>query len=180
LTEDNPNELQSDNNGRDCGVIVTFKPGTSNKATGLPDGPSTITYNGAPNFGLGFSVSGWVGSGGIGTIGVNAKTGKKVQNPANPKGRWSLEQWTHSWIGENGKTVVQQETFSDLPLDAAGLTAQGDTFGYYDHPGGPPPSPGFARYDNYLIKVYAGKTVCEVGFHFIQTGNKIRWGRGLL
>jgi len=138
LTEDNPNELQSDNNGKDCGIVVTFKPGTNNKATGLPNGPSTITYNGAPNFGLGFSVSGWVGSGGIGTIGVDANTGKKVQNPANPNGRWSLEQWTHSWIGENGKTLVQKNTFSDLPLNAAGLTTQGNTFGYYDHPGGPP------------------------------------------
>jgi hypothetical protein len=179
LTEDNPNELQSDNNGKNCGILVTFKPGTNNKATGLPNGPSTITYNGAPNFGLGFSVSGWVGSGGIGTIGVDANTGKKVQNPANPNGRWSLEQWTHSWIGENGKTHVQKNTFSDLPLNAAGLTTQGNAFGYYDHPGGPPPSPGFARYDNYLVKVYAGKTVCEVGFHLVQTGNNIRWGRGL-
>jgi hypothetical protein len=89
-TEDNPDELQSDNNGKDCGVVVTFKPGTSNKSTSLPNGPSTITYNGGPNFGLGFSVSGWVGDGGIGTIGVDSNTGKKVTNPANPKGRWSL------------------------------------------------------------------------------------------
>jgi len=151
----------------------------SNKATGLPNGPSTITYNGGPNFGLGFSVSGWVGSGGIGTIGVDEKTGKKVSNPVNPKGRWSLEQWAHSWIGDNGKTIVQRKTFSDLSPKAAGLTTQGNTFGYYDHPGGPPPSPGLARYDNYLIKVYVGNTVCEVGFHLIQTGNIIRWGRGL-
>jgi hypothetical protein len=172
--------LQSDNNGKDCGVVVNFKPGTSNQSTGLPNGPSTITYNGGPNFGLGFSVSGWVGNGGIGTIGVNEKTSKKVSKPVNPKGRWSLEQWTNSWIGENGKTIVQTKTFPDRPLDAAGLTAQGNTFGYYDHPGGPPPSLGFARYDNYLIKVYSGKTVCEVGFHMIQTGTKIRWGRGLL
>ena len=179
VTEDNPNELHADNNGSDCGVVVNFKPRTSNKASGLPNGPSTITYNGAPNFGLGFSVSGWVVSGGIGTIGVDAGTGKKVPNPANPKGRWSLEQWTHSWIGKNGKTMIERKTFPDLPLNAAGLTAQGNTFGYYDHPGGPPPSPGFARYDNYLIKVYAGNTVCEVGFHLIQIESKIRWGRGL-
>jgi hypothetical protein len=178
--EDNPTELPSDNNGKDCGVVVNFKPGTSNDSTGLPNGPSTIRYNGGPNFGLGFSVSGWVGEGGIGTIGVDANTGKKVTNPANPKGRWSLEQWTHSWIGDNGKTLVSRATFPDLPLNAAGLKVEGNVFGYYDHPGGPPPSPGFARYDNYLIKVYAGKTVCEVGFHIIQTGNKIRWGRGLL
>lgn len=159
---------------------MNFRSGTRNKSTGLPNGPSTITYNGRPNFGLGFSVSGWVGDGGIGTIGVDASTGKKVTNPSNPKGRWSLEQWTHSWIGDNGKALFSRATFPDLPLDAAGLTVEGNAFGYYDHLGGPPPSPGFARYDNYLIKVYAGKTVCEVGFHMIQTGNQIRWGRGLL
>ena len=114
-----------------------------------------------------------------GTIGVDANTGKKVTNPANPTGLWSLEQWTHSWISEDGKTLVLRATFPDLPLNAAGLTAEGNSFGYYDHPGGPPPSPGFARSDNYLIKVYSGKTVCEVGFHMIQTGNKIMRGRGL-
>jgi hypothetical protein len=179
VTEDNPEVLQAANNGKDCGVVVTFKPGTINQATGLPNGPSTITLDHGPSFGLGFSVSGWVGSGGIGTIGVNPKTLKKVQNPANPKGRWSLEQWAHSWIRQPGKAPFERQTFPDLFLDTVGLTVQGNTFSYYDHPGGPPPSPGFARYDNYLIKVYAGKSVCEVGFHLIQTGNTIRWGSGL-
>ena len=179
VKEDNPNELQSDNNGPDCGIVVNFKPGTTYKGTSWPNGPSTITLDGAPSFGLGFSVRGWVGSGGIGTIGVDVRTGKKIQNPANPKGRWSLEQWAHSWIREPGKTPVEKKTFSDLPLDAAGLKAEGNTFSYYDHPGGPPQPPRFARYDNYLIKVYAGNIVCEIGFHFIQTGNTIRWGRGL-
>jgi YD repeat-containing protein len=177
LTEDNPDQLQADNNGEDCGIVVNFKSGTTNSATGLPNGPSTLPYRGSSNFGLGFSVSGWA-KGGVGTIGYGAN-GKKVKNPANPTGAWSLEQWTHSWIGQNGKTLVHKTTFSDLPLDAAGLTAQGHNFSYYDHPGGPPPAPGFARYDNYLIKVYKGKTVCEVGFHLIQIGAQIRWGRGL-
>ena len=81
--------------------------------------------------------------------------------------------------GTVGFGVNDMPGFPDLPLDAAGLTAEGNTFGYYDHPAGPRPSPGFARYDNYLIKVYTAKIVCEVGFHLIQTGNTIRWGRGL-
>ena len=178
VTEDDPGVLQGENNGVDCGVTVTFKPGTSNSTVALPNGPSTIIYNQSLNFGLGFSVSGWVGGGGIGTIGVNVKTGKKVANPQNPKGRWSLEQWTHSWIGANGKTIADRPTFSDLPVDAAGLKADGDTFSYYDHPGGPP-SPDLARFDNYVVKVYSGKTVCEVKFHFIQRGNTIHWGQGL-
>jgi hypothetical protein len=125
-------------------------------------------------------VSGWVDRGGIGTIGVNPHTGKRVPNPNNPNGRWSLEQWTHSWIGQNGKEIIERTTFPDLPLNATGLKADGDTFGFYDHPGGPPPSPGLSRFENHLIKVYSGKTVCDVQFHFIQTGYKIRWGRGLL
>jgi hypothetical protein len=178
-SEDDP-VIQGENNGKRCGIIVTFKPGTTHESTGLPNGPSTIRYNGLPNFGLGFSVSGWVDSGGIGTIGVDERTGRKVTNPENPTGRWSLEQWTHSWIGENGRTIVEKKTFSDLPLDEAGLTAAGNMFGFYDHPGGPPPSSGSSRFENHLIKVYSGKTVCEVRFHFIQRGNTIHWGKGLL
>ncbi|HEX7770863.1 MAG TPA: hypothetical protein VF435_00495, partial [Pyrinomonadaceae bacterium] len=179
VTEDNPPELQGENNGKDCGVVVNFRPGTTHPTTGFPNGPSTINYKGGPNFGLGFSVSGWVGEGGIGTIGVD-QTGKKVPNPQNPNGRWSLEQWTHSWIGENGKIIFQAKTFPDLPLDALGLKVEGNSFGWYDHPGGPPPSAALRRYDNYQIKVYSGKIVCEVKFHFIQHGNTIRWGRGHL
>ncbi len=179
VTENDPHVLQGANNGKDCGVVVNFKPGTTNPTIGLPNGPSTITYNGAPNFGLGFSVSGWVGEGGIGTIGVDEKTGKKIPNPQNPTGRWSLEQWTHSWIGENGNTIIEKKTFPDVSPHVAGMTTYGNTFGYYDHPGGPPPSEGFSRFDNYVIKVYSGKTVCEVKFHMVQSGKTIHWGPGL-
>ena len=109
-TEDDPKKLQGENNGPACGVVLTFEPGTTNKATGYPNGPSTINYGG-PNFGLGFTVDGWVDKRGIGTIGVSPDTGKKVRNPQNPKGRWSLEQWTHSWIGENGKQSSRKRPF---------------------------------------------------------------------
>ncbi|HJP93693.1 MAG TPA: DUF4214 domain-containing protein [Pyrinomonadaceae bacterium] len=180
VKEDDQDSIQGENNGNDCGIVVNFKPGTTYPGTNLPNGPSTLTYNGQPNFGLGFSVSGWVRGGGIGTIGVDANTGKKVANPNNPKGRWSLEQWTNSWIGENGRTTVQKSTFPDLPLNEAGLKVEGDAFGFYDHPGGPPPSANFGRFENHLIKVYSGKTVCDVKFHFIQIGNTIHWGPGLL
>ncbi len=177
--ETDPPMLQGENNGKKCGIEVTFKPGSTYPGTKYPNGPSTISYNG-PNFGLGFSVNGWVDEGGIGTIGVDSQTGKKVTNPMNPKGRWSLEQWTHSWIGENGKKIDERKTFSDLPTDEVGIKAWDNSFGFYDHPGGPPPSPGLARFENHLIKVYRGKTVCEVGFHFIQLGNTIHWGPGFL
>jgi hypothetical protein len=160
--------------------VVTFDPNTTHQGTGLPNGPSAVIYNRQLNFGLGFSVDGWVGKGGIGTIGVNANSGKKVTNPDNPHGRWSLEQWTTSWIGENGNTIIEKKTFPDLPLNEAGLKAVGNTFSFWDHPGGPPQSPGFARFENHIIKIYSGKTVCEVKFHFIQLGNTIHWNSGLL
>ena len=180
VTETDDKELNGDNNGKDCGVVVTFRPGSTSPSLNLPNGPSIINLGGQPSFGLGFSVSGWVSGGGIGTIGVDPNTGKKVPNPVNPNGRWSLEQWTHSWIGQNGKTITQKNTFPDLPLNAAELKADGNTFGFYDHPGGPLQAPGLSRFENHLIKVYSGKIVCEVKFHFIQRGNTIHWGRGLL
>lgn len=60
------------------------------------------------------------------------------------------------------------------------MTAEGNTFGFYDHPGGPQPKSGFERFENHLIKVYVGKTVCEAKFHFIQRRYTINWGPGLL
>jgi hypothetical protein len=83
-------------------------------------------------------------------------------------------------MGVNGTKTVEKDTFPDLPLTEAGLKAEGNTFGFYDHPGGPSPQPGFARFENHLVKVYNDKITCEVSFHFIQRGNTIHWGEGLL
>ena len=84
------------------------------------------------------------------------------------------------WIGENGKTIFQKPIFPDLPLTEVGLTAKGNNFAFYDHPGAPAPSRAFRRFENHLIKVYSGKSFCDVKFHFIQWGNTIHWGLGLL
>ena len=177
--EDDPTEIQGEQNGDKCGIVVTLKPGTKDPVSGLPNGPSTVYYGGA-SFGLGFTVTGWVSGNGIGTIGVNSDTGKKVPNPANPKGSWSLEQWTTSWMGQDGKTTLDKKTFADLPLNEAGLKIDGNKFSFYDHPGGTSNPSGFSRFENHLIKVYSGKTYCEVKLHFIQIGNTIHWGAGLL
>src|SRR6185436_6330600 len=47
ITEDNPPSLQGENNGKKCGIIVTFKPGTFYNAPNhpqpdLPNGPSIV------------------------------------------------------------------------------------------------------------------------------------------
>src|SRR6185369_2389885 len=55
-----PPEIQGDNNGKTCGVVVTLNPETTYPSTGLPNGPSSITYKGALNLGLSFSVNSWV------------------------------------------------------------------------------------------------------------------------
>ena len=84
------------------------------------------------------------------------------------------------WIGENGKTIFQKPIFPDLPLTEVGLTAKGNNFAFYDHPGAPAPSRAFRRFENHLIKVYSAKTFSDAKFHFIQWGNTIHWGLGLL
>jgi len=181
--EDDPSVLQAENNGETCGITVTFKPGTvypdmTLAGTPLPNGPSTIPSpgNGLPSFGLGFSVNGWVNKGGIGRIGSD--TDGKV-NPANPKGSWTIDQETSAWMGNGGQTLEQKATFSDIPLGVP-HKAEGNTFSWYDHPGLTNTPANYNRFENHIVKVYRGKTVCEVKFHFIQHGNTIHWGAGLL
>ncbi len=177
-TQDNPNQLQADNNGKACGIVVTFKPGTTYPNSNLPNGPSIVPdpKTGQDSFGLGFSVSGWVGSGGIGWIGSDTKG---VPNPANPTGTWRIDQETSAWIGLNGQKIDERPTFSDIHPKIH-HHAVGNNFGWYDHPGATIWPANYSRFENHIVKVYSGKTVCEVSFHFIQHGNKIRWGRGLL
>jgi YD repeat-containing protein len=178
LKQDDPDELQGKNNGEDCGIVVKFKSGTTYPGTSLPNGPSIVPApsSGQPMFGLGFSVEGWVKNGGIGRIGSDTAG---VKNPANPNGQWTIDQQTSAWIGMNGIKQDERPTFSDISLGVM-HHAVGNKFGWYDHPGATIWPPGYSRFENHIVKVYRGKTVCEVSFHFIQHGNTIRWGEGLL
>jgi hypothetical protein len=184
ITENDPNVLQGENNGEACGIVVTFTPGTSYPDKTLPDGkpllngPSTIPgpHTGLPLFGLGFSVNGWVDGGGIGRIGSDTAG---VANPANPKGRWTIDEETSAWIGLDDKKQEERATFSDISLDVP-YKAVGNTFSWYDHPGTTYWPANYNRFENHIVKVYKGKTVCEVKFHFIQHGSTIHWGAGLL
>jgi hypothetical protein len=178
VSENDPTELHGDNNGKDCGIVVAFKPGTTYPGTKLPNGPSIVPdpKTGQPSFGIGFSVSGWVNSGGIVRIGSDTKG---VPNPANPNGKWRIDQETNAWIGINGKKIEEKSTFSDIHPGVP-HHAVGNDFGWYDHPGATIWPANYSRFENHIVKVYAGKTVCEVSFHFIQQGGTIHWGRGLL
>lgn len=176
VKEDDPVDLQGEGNGETCGIVVTFKPGTTFKDTGLPNGPSIVPQpgTGQANFGLGFSVNGWFDGGGIKRIGSEEK-GKII----NEKGRWTIDEETSAWLGIGGKKIEEKSTFSDITLEVAHYI-EGNKFGWYDHPGTTFWPPNYDRFENHIVKVYAGKKVCEVKFHFIQHGNKIHWGAGLL
>lgn len=176
VTEDDPSELQGEGNGETCGIVVTFKPGTTYKDTGLPNGPSMVPQpgTGKPNFGLGFSVSGWVNGGGIKRIGSEDK-GEII----NAKGRWTIDQETSAWMGIDGKKIDERSTFSDINKEVPHFI-EDNSFGWYDHPGAIFWPPNYDRFENHIVKVYSGKKVCEVKFHFVQHGNKIHWGAGLL
>ncbi|HEY2961020.1 MAG TPA: hypothetical protein VGJ37_01290, partial [Pyrinomonadaceae bacterium] len=178
VTEDDPDVIQGENNGQKCGITVTFKPGTTYPGTSLPNGPSVVPdpHNGQRSLGLGFSVSGWVDSGGIGRIGSDTNG---TVNKANPKGRWTIDQETSAWIGLDGKKSEEKSTFSDINPNVP-HHAEDNQFGWYDHPGATVWPDNYSRFENHIVKVYSGKTVCEISFHFIQHGNKIHWGRGLL
>jgi hypothetical protein len=129
---------------------------------------------GKPNFGLGFTVTGYA-KGGIGRIG-------KDSNPQNPNGGWVLEQWTAAYIEKDGKLVRDdKEAWLDISQRIP-YKATGDDFSYYDHPGASA-GWGINRYNNFFIKVYNGKEYCEVAFHFTQRqqgpGYELRWYKGL-
>ena len=78
---------------------------------------------------------------------------------------------------------IRRIPYADMDVERwfkSALYAVGNEFYWYDHAGTTSWPEGFSRFENHIVKVYRGKTVCEVKFHFIQHGNKIRWGAGLL
>ena len=184
VKEDDPDILQGENNGEKCGIEVSFKRGTKYENPSVPggldlwNGPSIVPapHTGQRSFGLGFTVTGWVDRGGIGRIGSD-KDG--FPNSDNPKGRWTIDEETAVWAGTNGQTLLNKPTFSDIHAGVF-YEASGNTFSWYDHPGYTYWGNDYSRFENHVVKVYSGKTVCEITFHFIQRGGTIHWGKGLL
>jgi hypothetical protein len=177
VKENDPKVLQGKNNGKDCGIEVKFESGTTYPGTNYPNGPGTFTRpdTGQQIFGLGFTVTGWISGGGIGRIGGDSKPEKERINPQNPKGKWTLDQETNRWMNISG----YKPTWSDINPTILAMETTDKTFKYYDHPGtSGGPASNVVRYQNFIVKVYKGKTVCEVAFHFVQIGGVIHWGEG--
>jgi YD repeat-containing protein len=175
ISSEDPTKIEGTGNTSNCHLSVSFESGTNYGGDpNLKNGPGTIVYMGKPNFGLGFTVTGYA-KGGIGRIG-------KDSNPQNPKGGWVLEQWTAAYIEKDGKLVRDdKEAWLDISQRIP-YKATGDDFSYYDHPGASA-GWGINRYNNFFIKVYNGKEYCEVAFHFTQRqqgpGYELRWYKGL-
>jgi hypothetical protein len=82
-------------------------------------------------------------------------------------------------MGIGGQKLEERATFSDINVNIS-HHAVGNTFGWYDHPGGTIWPANYDRFENHIVKVYSGTTVCEISFHFIQHGQNIHWGKGAL
>jgi hypothetical protein len=180
LTEDDRTKISSQGS-KNCQFTISFKSGTFyDKNPNLPNGPGDIQVNGRAYTGLGFTVSGTTrGGGGIGHIGGEA-------NPSNPKGEWTLDQWTSNYAQQNGRFVVidnriQQGGNSWRDIDLKGYyfaTDWSNRFSRYDFPSLLAGVPDTFKNQSFLIKVYRGNQTCQAGFHIIQRGNEIHWGPG--
>jgi RHS repeat-associated protein len=158
-------------NGKNCSLTVTFTAGTSYPGYAeLKNGVSTIPYNGISSLGLGFTVSGFA-KGGIGRVGGTS-------NPQNPGGSWTMDQSTSRYLALNGQTLSDDHERSRRDISIGiNFSAGGDSFSWYDHPGGPP-NDGLLRMQNFTVSVSNGNERCAASFHFLQTGNGIHWGQG--
>ena len=180
LTQDNPKTIPS-RGSKNCQFTISFESGTFyDQNLGLPNGPGEITVNGKRFVGLGFTVSGTTrGGGGIGRIGAHV-------NPGNPKGQWTLDQFTSNYSKQNGEFVIidgrsQQggEAWRDIDLNGYHFaTDWTNRFSRYDHPSLRAGIDDTYKNQSFLIKVYRGKETCQAEFHMVQRGNEIHWGSG--
>jgi hypothetical protein len=160
-----------------CSLTVSFEQGTFYNGNGeLPNGPSSNKTLGYDSYGLGFTISGKVASGGIGKIGDDP-------NPENPKGRWKIYQLTADRITANGQVIRDQELRSDLNTQSY-YDASGKTFSWYDHPGSPTPGDlikGYERNMKFQVSAYDGRHFCSVTFSATFTFNgawSVHWKKG--
>jgi hypothetical protein len=180
--EDDPDTLKSAPSV-DCNISVSFKQHTFFQGDpNYPNGPNAYMY-GDFGFGLGFTVTGSVKSGGIGNIGGFPTP---VTNPENPKGVWTIQQWVSDYAKANDSVMINDQGARRDQLDIAPLTIKGNKFSWWDQPGQPNQGvKSYWRSSNFTVKVYNGSKQCEVKFHFIMTftstgGWDIHWGSGNL
>jgi hypothetical protein len=179
LTQDDPETIQSEGS-KNCAFTISFESGRFyNNDKTLPIGRGQIKRKSGSFFGLGFLVQGkTLTGGGIGRIGTQV-------NPNNPKGQWTLEQYTSSYAKQDGKFVViegrpQHGGPAWIDINLRGYyfaTDWTNRFDRYDHPA-LPPNPTTYKNQAFLIKVYKSNEVCQAAFHIIQRGNTIHWGKG--
>jgi hypothetical protein len=173
--QQDPDVLQGEGNTRNCQISVSFKAGTTYQGQqGLDNGVGTITYLNERLFGIGFTVTGSVVSGGIGHIGGDP-------NKENPSGSWTIDQSVTGWINSNGTEIRNnRKEVRDIDMFVP-HTISGNNFSWYDHPGAPPSLTRLDRYQRFIVRVSRGSEYCEVRFFFAQRklspGYLIHWGR---
>jgi YD repeat-containing protein len=173
---EDPRSISSPPN-KNCSLTVSFEQGTFYNGNGeLPNGPSSNKTLGYDSYGLGFTVSGKVASGGIGKIGDDP-------NPQNSKGRWSIFQLTADTITANGQVIRDQELRSDFNTQSY-YDVTGNSFSWYDHPGSPTPGNLITSYERnmkFQVSAYDGKHFCGVTFSATFTFNgqwSVHWRKG--
>jgi len=171
----------SSQGSKNCQFTISFESGTFYEDNpSLPNGPGNIQYQGRTYFGLGFTVSGMTHGGkGIGHIGSQV-------NPSNPKGQWTLDQYTSSYTKQNGEFVTingrtQQGGNAWQDIDLSGYhfaTDWTNRFSRYDHPSLLADIANTYKNQSFLIKVFRKSEVCQAEFHIVQRGDSLHWGIG--
>jgi hypothetical protein len=182
-----PPTIPSRGNSENCRFTITFEKGTYYQGLlQFPNGVSGIVVidpdgNKHTVFGLGFTVSGSVTSGGIGHVGAHP-------NPQNPNGTWTIDQWTSSWNQRDGRFVVVEgrpqtggPAWRDINPQVP-FKAYDNTFSWYDLPSDE--GWGINRFQNFSVKVHRGDEYCQADFHFTKIqrgpGYEVHWAEGLL
>jgi YD repeat-containing protein len=180
LIQDDPETILSEGSPN-CSFTISFKSGTFyDNETIYPNGPGEVVQNGITYFGLGFTVEGKTkGGGGIGHIGADVNT-------SNPKGKWTLDQYTSNYAKQNGDFVridgrLQRggDAWRDITLKGVHFaTDWTNRFARYDHPSLLANVADTYKNQAFMIKVFNATEACEAEFHIVQRGNTIHWGRG--
>ena len=158
-----------------CNISVAF---SGSYEQGIPNGPGSITYGGAPLYGLGFTVHGSVDSGGIGDIGGDP-------DPESPRGTWSIQQFVSAYVVADGRVDRHGgQATSDLSRESPHQVKE-NHFRWYDHPGISTRSlRNFDAKMNFTVKAVSGSQSCEVKFRVLMTfrgvNRSVRWGGGTI